>query len=617
METRESLEILDNFLERKRKLNSTQAKEIFERDILGSVAAEKGELKNPVFLVVGGQPAAGKTAAIAQLWNKFDPDYTQIVSENELKSYLPDNNRARLRGSHMVEEINRFVVSNWRDQLIEYAVRHRSNIILETRDTPNYILLSRVRHIGYKTELNIVATDRITSFTAMHDRFDRELSQDLIATITSPDAKAHNLGYSLWACIAASSVCANSFDRIAIIRRTGEIIFENKQANGLVGPMTTIGERGAMQALMIARNRPLKKTHRDEIINIWNKLEESDKFARHLPCTNLPIKSYKTEIGLALNNQGDFDPYKIPAYAQKHMAEVFVRTVKQDVDLITANMGDLHYCDSLTLKRIALFHNLLKEELLGKSVAARTGPSDSTVALQEHKTSGSPNRGTPERSFIPKRKRADHDSPEVSQSKQQVSDAAKLQRPKFLVEVSQGIYRPIGEYQRPDRVCAGYPNVDHKQSDMNVLIRLEGSNGYETPASLKAWSDTKNSDLFAKTMSEGELPQSLASHSSFVLPAVLIDAGNGRTFLADEKICSKTTGQIPQTIPHERILVRNERGGYDELTQRLAANTLSTLPTATKQRLGPLLVETTIGIPTSASRMQLMNCSRDDAIERE
>lgn len=81
------------------------------------------------------------------------------------------------------------------------------------------------------------------------------------------------------------------------------------------------------------------------------------------------------------------------------------------------------------------------------------------------------------------------------------------------------------------------------------------------------------------------------------------------------KICSKTTGQIPQTIPHERILVRNERGGYDELTQRLAANTLSTLPTATKQRLGPLLVETTIGIPTSASRMQLMNRSRDDAIE--
>ncbi|TLW95592.1 zeta toxin family protein, partial [Rhizobium sp. MHM7A] len=451
METGESVEVLNNFLERKRRLNSNEAKAIFERDILGSMAAENGGLKNPIFLVVGGQPAAGKSSAIRQLMNKYDPEYTQVVSENELTSFLPDNNRARMRGSHVVEEINRFVVLNWRDQLIDDAMRHRSNIILETRDTPNYILLARARHIGYKTELNIVATDRIISFTAMHDRYDRWLSRDSIAPITSPDAKSHDLSYSVWAFITATAVCSQSFDRIAIIGRSGETIFENNQANDLTGQMKM---QGVMQALMIARNRPLGKTQRDEIQNIWNKLEQSDRFARHLPCANLPIKSYKAEIGLALNNQVDFDPYKIQADDQRHIAEMFVRNVKRDEDFIVANLGEPYCYDSHILKRITSSHNILQEAFLGKSAIARTGPSDSNFAPQEDTTWGTPHQEPSERSSIVKRKRTDYASL-LDQSAQQVSDAAKLQRPKFLVEVSPFSKRHTGAGLANDAALGG------------------------------------------------------------------------------------------------------------------------------------------------------------------
>ncbi|SEP34979.1 Zeta toxin, partial [Rhizobium tibeticum] len=454
METLESVEVLNKFLARKRKLNSREAKVIFERDILGSMAAENGRLKNPIFLVVGGQPAAGKSSAIRQLLNKYDPEYTQVVSENELTSFLPDNNRARMRGSHVVEEINRFVVLNWRDQLIDHAIRHRSNIILETRDPPNYIVLARARHIGYKTELNIVATDRITSFTAMHDRYDRWLARDSIAPIPSPDAKSHDLSYSVWAFIAATGICYDSFDRIAIIGRSGEIIFENKQANDPTGPMKTIGEQGVMQALMIARNRPLGKTHRDEIQNIWIKLEQSDRFARHLPCANLPVKSYKAEIGLALNNQVDFDPYKTPADDQRHMAEMFVRTVKRDEDFIVANIGEPYCYESHLIERITSCHNILQERFLGKSAIARTGPSDSTFAPQEDTTLGTPHQEPPQRSSIVKRKRTDPASL-VNRSPQQVSDAAKLQRPKFLVEVSPFSKRHTGAGMANDAALGG------------------------------------------------------------------------------------------------------------------------------------------------------------------
>ncbi|NEJ26249.1 hypothetical protein GR247_40810, partial [Rhizobium leguminosarum] len=265
-----------------------------------------------------------------------------------------------------------------------------------------------------------------------------------------PDAKSHDLSYSVWAFIAATAVCYESFDRIAIIRRSGETIFENNQANDLTGPMKM---QGVMQALMIARNRPLGKTHRDEIQNIWNKLEQSDRFARHLPCANLPIKSYKAEIGLALNNQVDFDPYKIPADDQRNIAEMFVRNVKQDEDFIVANLGEPYCYSSHILERITSSHKILQEAFLGKSAIARTGPSDSTFAPQEDTTWGTPHQEPP-RSSIVKRKRTDYASL-VNQSPQQVSDAAKLLLPKLLVDVSPFSKRNTGAGMANDAALGG------------------------------------------------------------------------------------------------------------------------------------------------------------------
>ncbi|WP_259668029.1 Ulp1 family isopeptidase [Rhizobium lentis] len=162
--------------------------------------------------------------------------------------------------------------------------------------------------------------------------------------------------------------------------------------------------------------------------------KNSSPDAHHLPCANLPIKSYKAEIGVALNNQVDFDPYKIQADDQRHIAEMFVRNVKQDEDFIVANLGEPYCYDSHILKRITSSHKILQEAFLGKSAIARAGSSDSTFAPQEDTIWGTSPQEPHERASIVKRKRTDYVSL-LNQSPQQVSDAAKLLLPKLLVDV--------------------------------------------------------------------------------------------------------------------------------------------------------------------------------------
>ncbi|CVI63654.1 zeta toxin family protein (plasmid) [Agrobacterium leguminum] len=602
MQTPDQLETLNKFIDRKRKLNSRQAKEIFDHDILGSIGAKAGGLTSPLFIVVGGQPAAGKTSMTGQLWRRLDQDATQVVDENQLITYLPDNNRTRILGTCRVAEINRLAVTNWRDQLIEYAFAHRSNIVLEAHDAPNPVVLARARREGYKTELNIVSTDRITSFTAMHDRFERGLSQNDISDIALPDANAHDRSYDLWACIAAASETSSEFGRIAIVRRSGEILHQKELPADHAQAANLNVEQSSTRALMIERNRPLAQSQRDEIMTIWDRLTRSDVL-RHHARMDLPMRSTIIEINSALNDQGNFDPHQPASENPREMAEALVRNIKEDVDSIAANKEGQHPLSQQFLPQILLLYKSLEEEFLGNRAVDVGGDLELSAGLRSAK-----------------RSRLDRGEASTSNNTRgEQTQVARLprERPRFLVEVSQGVYRPIEIYNSMVVDRDTFPNMNRNRSKMNVLIWSEDSNGYETPASLMARSRATNSDLFARTMSDGQLPHSLASRSPDALPAVLIDGGNGSTFLANTKICLDTIDQIPSWITSERILVRNERGGYDELSQRLADNTFSLLPSSTRACLGLRLPERDVAQPKSTSRDFLINRSRDDANERE
>ncbi|MER8621724.1 zeta toxin family protein, partial [Mesorhizobium sp. M1409] len=615
-------------------LPSWSAQEIFDAEIIPAIGANGPPVDNPTFTVVSGQTGAGKSTMIRQIRSQFAGQATQVIIADDLNTYIPGNNAALLEGSHSLAETDRSAVAEWCDQLANRSISNRVNIILESCFPPKHYsrLLERARSSGYRTELNIIATDRTTSFTAIHDRFDKALASRFVASTVLPDAETHEHYYSLWPRVAFEVERHKLFDQISVVRRDGSTVFENEQIVDSHGRSNWRHKPGAMRALMIARNRPMDVNQRQWIKDVWNRVENSRAFAQHPDSARVPVRTYWTKVMEALNEDGDLDRQPTRSVFLRAYSHKLLLNLQRDVALISANRSNPRdfrevnfeeaFLKELENQRLTMMADIT--ESFEKRILEQTGAGPShTAQSPSHTAQSSELRHSSaeketlfnEDSHIVKRLRTGHEGaststyPEDRQAQQQ-----KPQRPKLLVEVSEGVYRPIEDYNRMVRDRDKYPHINRNRSKMNVLIRLEDGNGYETPALLKARSERNKGALFTRTMSEGQLPHSLASHPPAALPAVLVDGGNGRTFLAGERISmGEPTGQIPQSISSDRILVRNEWGGYDELNQRLAARTFSSLPTAPKAQLGEkrILEQTGVGPSHTAQSSELRPSSAE------
>ncbi|MCZ7448348.1 zeta toxin family protein [Rhizobium rhizogenes] len=253
----------DHGVERAPALSTTQRQLIFETEIIPAIGAHGPPVEKPIFAIVSGQPGAGKSTMVRQIKSTFGDESTQRIIADDLNAYIPGNNAALMKGSHTLERKNSSAVTDWYYQLFDRSIDSKFNIILESCYSPNqYIsLLNKARSNGYRTELNIIATDRITSFTAIHDRFEKALANKFLASTVLPDADTHDHYYSIWPRVAFDVENNRTFDRIAIVNRDGKTIFENEQVAGNNGEPTWKQKPDALRALMNLRNRPLDGKH--------------------------------------------------------------------------------------------------------------------------------------------------------------------------------------------------------------------------------------------------------------------------------------------------------------------------------------------------------------------
>ncbi|NTF91441.1 hypothetical protein G6L46_30195 [Agrobacterium rhizogenes] len=579
-------------------LSLTTRREIFETQIIPAIGALGPPVVKPIFAVVSGQPGAGKSTMVRHIRSRFGDESTQLIIPDDLNAYIPGNNAALMKGSHVVERKNSSTVTQWYHQLFDRSIENKSNIILESCYSPNqYIsLLNKARSNGYKAELNIIATDRITSFTAIHDRFEKALKNGFLVSTVLPDANTHDHYYSIWARVAFDVENNKTFDRIAIVRRDGKTIFENEQVAENNGDSTWKRRPDALRALMNLRNRPLDEKQQDWVKSVWDRLRRSVAFAQHPDSAGLPVASYESYVTLRLREQSDLSSFKAHPDFLREFSKKFSRNLQRDVALIgrhKSKRGEFQKetFEGLFSERIASVHRSLQEAIATKFEAVIAKSNEVNDArVRDGSASSRPALGessTVKRLKITPDQRSTAPNTDIVKIPEQQTQSVKHQRPKFLVEVSNRIYRPIEVDNQTARDQAGSSNLPLNHQELKVLIRLENDSGYETLASLKARLGPEKSDFFIKTMDEARLPHDLASRTTGELPMVLVDAGNGTTFIAGEKFPPLENGRrIPTTFSADRILVRNESGTFSELSQCLAENTELSLPAEAIVQLG-------------------------------
>ncbi|MFB9951848.1 zeta toxin family protein [Rhizobium puerariae] len=383
-------------------LSPSQVEEIFRTEILPAIGASGDAVENPTFAVVSGQQGAGKSTMIRQIKDGFAGQPTQIVICDDLNAYIPGNNAALMKGNHKVEDRNSFAVSTWYRQLLDRSLDNKYNIILEACHSPEIYAyaLETARSRGYRTQLNIVATDKITSVTAIHDRFDKAIKNGFVATTVLPSTDAHSHYYSLWPRVAVDVEKSRNFDSIAIVQRNGKTVYKNEVVTRNDGRQAWKNEPSAMRALMIARNEPLRDPQQRWLKSTWERLSNSRQFALHPDSANVSIPAIRNQVVTALGKQADFNPYKTPVGDQRKPAERFLRGVREDIQLILANKSNRGDFREASFERnfsrtLTAFCDTLEREISEKAAAgferAQTGrPALGHTSAKRHPPTDDP-----------------------------------------------------------------------------------------------------------------------------------------------------------------------------------------------------------------------------------
>ncbi|WFR98220.1 zeta toxin family protein [Rhizobium tumorigenes] len=441
-------------VDRSVSLSPPDRQEIFENQIIPAIGAFGPPVAKPTFAVVSGQPGAGKSTMVRQIRSRFGSESTQLIIPDDLNAYIPGNNTALMNGSHLVERQNSSAITEWYHKLFDRGIENKANIILESCYSPHQYrsLLKKARLCGYKTELNIVATDRITSFTAIHDRFEKAIEKRYIASSVLTDADTHDHYYSMWPRVAFDVENNKTFDKIAIVTRDGATVFENEQVAGNSGASTWERKPDALRALMNVRNRPLEERQQHWVGSVWSRLCRSAAFAQHPDSADLPVTSFQRGVALRLAEQSDLSSHKTKDDFLREFSRKFSMNLQRDIALIGSHKSKRGEFQKETFEeafseRMASVHRSLQHAITTEfqGVIAK-----SNEVKKARIWDGSGFRGDAlAESSTTKRLQTTPDKKSITQiadgfeSHDQRPPSVNQKRPKFLVEVKNHFHRPI------------------------------------------------------------------------------------------------------------------------------------------------------------------------------
>lgn len=213
----------------------------FIRPLLFEPAPDSGSA--PTLVLLGGQPGAGKSRAAARLAAEHGAPITPI-SGDDLRIFHPDYRRLVSANPEQAGPVLAEATSAWVRAAIQDALETRRSLLLEgTFGDPTITLATaaRFRQAGFQVRIVAVASPRVLSIITAASRYLRDLRAGAPARFTR--LSAHDRGYEGTALLIESLDSATPSDRITILSRNGNILYDHHAQ----GDMSPDGARAALR----------------------------------------------------------------------------------------------------------------------------------------------------------------------------------------------------------------------------------------------------------------------------------------------------------------------------------------------------------------------------------
>jgi len=160
------------------KLSDEEHNLVFEKikaDFLNSSLS----IVSPKVIITGGQPASGKGKLARDSIDQFkDKGGSVIIDPDQLRAYHPKYNELQKLDDKTSSGFTHHDAKKWSLELIEEAISHKKNIVLDQTSADFQTLKNTVQNFrdkGYKdVELKIMAVPEITSRQGIYHRYEME-----------------------------------------------------------------------------------------------------------------------------------------------------------------------------------------------------------------------------------------------------------------------------------------------------------------------------------------------------------------------------------------------------------------------------------------------------------
>ncbi|WP_295775945.1 zeta toxin family protein, partial [uncultured Microbacterium sp.] len=192
---------------------------------------------DPVWIGIGGQPGAGKTAGRQMALRLVDADQVIPIIGDDLRPLHRSYRELMATAPLLMPERTQDAVAAWVELALEYAARERISTLVEGTFRRPEVTLStaqRFRDAGFRTHLVAVAVPGWESRLSTVERFVHDHREGRAARWTPNEA--HDAGLvGTPATLRAAAASDSPVDRISVVTRRGDVLFDQHRPDDLHG----------------------------------------------------------------------------------------------------------------------------------------------------------------------------------------------------------------------------------------------------------------------------------------------------------------------------------------------------------------------------------------------
>lgn len=282
---------------RRYTLSNEEAKKIFEEDIKPRYfnSSLKSQEK-PDLVLVGGQPAAGKTLPLLKNKQKFqDKGGVLIINGDDFRGAHPKIEQIKADHGKNYAFYTDKDSGRWVEMMIKEAQEQKVNVILEGTMRRPEVTLNTAKEFnsnGYEIHASIIAVKPQESWLGVHERFERMMSEN------PNDARytqkhSHDISVQGLTKTVAEIEDSKIFKSIEITSRKGEVLYENKMESD-----SWEKQPNASQTLSDFHKEPLTNKEKSNLSDRWqaviDQMEQRGESSKDIA----QVKNYKKDMEL-------------------------------------------------------------------------------------------------------------------------------------------------------------------------------------------------------------------------------------------------------------------------------------------------------------------------------